>query len=308
MADKRIVDLPVADTLVGDEIVALVQAGETRRASLDRISIVVGGSGGGGPSVSLSNDTPIMDQGTGAAGTGTEAARWNHVHPIDTSRASLQGLQAVENRVLALEQNGGGGGATEAALAVERQRIDALVQQVEQIGDTAAAQGQAQVATNDKLNEFDAAIAQVTNIANSALTAATSLPQRSLVVVGASMNPYITTASDAGKVLLWTGAGQLVVSLSQLTPGTEIEMIAADNNSIRIDPGSGSNLFSAKIPITIGRGSRARALRISEQTWVVDGDLVPKDDTPGITNRFVSEDGNTFMTEDGTQYYQQESA
>jgi hypothetical protein len=43
-----------------------------------------------GSGVVLSSSTPLVDSGSGAVGTGTTAARADHVHPTDTSRAAAK--------------------------------------------------------------------------------------------------------------------------------------------------------------------------------------------------------------------------
>lgn len=53
----------------------------------------MGGSSGGGSGPSPSSTAPAMD-GTAAAGSSTQYARADHVHPTDTSRAAASDLAA----------------------------------------------------------------------------------------------------------------------------------------------------------------------------------------------------------------------
>jgi hypothetical protein len=58
--------------------------------SVDGGTNILGGWWGqGGSSVTLSDDTPLIESGSGSAGTSDEASRSDHVHPISTSGSGI---------------------------------------------------------------------------------------------------------------------------------------------------------------------------------------------------------------------------
>lgn len=53
---------------------------------------------------SVSSDTPLMN-GVASAGIGVDASRYDHIHPSDTTRASLTGVETLTNKTFALGAN-----------------------------------------------------------------------------------------------------------------------------------------------------------------------------------------------------------
>ena len=134
----------------------------------------------------LGNTTPLMD-GTGAAGTSSSAARADHIHPTDTSRASAAALQAeTEARTAAVN-------AVQTVLTAEITRA----KNAEQANATAAAN--AQNTANSKYTKPSSGI-PATDLAQAA--------QESLEKADGIPSP---TAADNGKVLgVQSGAYALV--------------------------------------------------------------------------------------------------
>ncbi|MCD8261529.1 MAG: hypothetical protein LUD15_08600 [Bacteroides sp.] len=73
------------------------------------------------------NQEPKMD-GTASAGTSSEYARGNHVHPTDSSRAAASDLEAVSERVKAVEEKAAG---TESAISGISRDIISLEEKVD---------------------------------------------------------------------------------------------------------------------------------------------------------------------------------
>lgn len=179
----------------------------------------------------LGTTTPLMD-GTGAAGTSASAARSDHVHPTDTSRASATALQEEsEARTTAVN-------TVQTALTAEITRA----KNAEQANATAAAN--AQNTANSKYTkpssgipatDLAQAVQDSLEKANSALQ---SIPAASPTVLG-GVKPIAKTAAMTQQVGVDEN-GALFTAPAACGGGGEV-----------IDLGTFENLPTAGTPITI---------------------------------------------------------
>ena len=112
MADTKISAATDAGTLVGTDRVPLARSGSTTAYSTSLTALQ------GYVAISPYTSVPYMD-GAGAAGGSALYSRGDHVHPSDTSKASLSGAVFTGPVTLA-------GDATAALHAVTKQQLDAL--------------------------------------------------------------------------------------------------------------------------------------------------------------------------------------
>ena len=174
MADSRVSDLPAAASLTGAELLPVVQAGNSRRATAAQIAALAVGSGGG--SATPLSDAAPTPNGTAAPGIAATAARGDHVHPTDTSRASQTALNSVKATADNALPRGGGtmtgslvlaGDATAALEATTKRQLDSRIAEF-----------------NGNMSNLDARITSVTSTANGAVAKSGGTMTGALILPG----------------------------------------------------------------------------------------------------------------------------
>lgn len=75
---------------------------------------------------SAATTAPLMD-GTAAVGSATTWAKADHVHPVDTSRASASDLNTLSGRVDTVEEAIGSGGSVDSKISTAIQQLDSSI-------------------------------------------------------------------------------------------------------------------------------------------------------------------------------------
>lgn len=177
----------------------------------------------------LGTTTPLMD-GTGSAGSSSSAARSDHVHPTDTSRASASALQS---EVSARQQADQTLQSSISAEASARQSADQTLQT--NITNEATARANADTALGNRIDELVNGTTAVKNATNavSAQSAATATNATNAEnAVNATNAQAAATAQTAATA---TTAEKVAHKLTIITGDTTVEFDGSSDQSVQIE-------------------------------------------------------------------------
>lgn len=183
----------------------------------------------------LGTTTPLMD-GTGAAGSSSSAARADHVHPTDTSRASASALQS---EVSARQQADQTLQSSISAEATARQSADQTLQT--NITNEATARANADTALGNRIDELvngTTAVANATNAVSAQSAATATNATNAENAVNATNAQAAATAQTADTA---TTAEKVAHKLTIITGDTTVEFDGSSDQSVQIEIGDSND-------------------------------------------------------------------
>ena len=183
----------------------------------------------------LGTTTPLMD-GTGAAGSSSSAARSDHVHPTDTSRAAASALQS---EISARQQADQTLQSSISSEATARQSADQTLQT--NITNEATARANADTALGNRIDELvngTTAVANATNAVSAQSAATATNATNAENAVNATNAQAAATAQTAATA---TTAEKVAHKLTIITGDTTVEFDGSSDQSVQIEIGDSND-------------------------------------------------------------------